>query len=104
MTYKICARCLFAVPEKKKLCTTCGSTKFVAPGQPLHPVIPESEKPSRSTTQEYTAAGPMSLPLPSTQQMSSLREKFAAAEMQPVPSAWEQTWTRVVKAIGGGSV
>lgn len=37
MSYKVCTRCQFVVPQKSKLCTTCGCNKFVAlyDGRPL---------------------------------------------------------------------
>jgi hypothetical protein len=30
MSYKLCTRCQFVVSSKNKLCTTCGSKRFVA--------------------------------------------------------------------------
>ena len=35
MSYKLCTRCQFVVSSKNKLCTTCGSSRFVACEAPV---------------------------------------------------------------------
>ena len=113
MSYKVCTRCQFVVPGKKKICTTCGSKKFQ--GDPLTAPAAKRASSEQPRPSMVAAAGTIyssaRATAPAARQFAgveevggannsnSLRDKFSF-EDEALPTLWwTETWTKVRKAL-----
>lgn len=131
MTYKLCQRCQFLVPDKKKLCPTCGCNKFAELRQNgKHVTAVPIEAPSQAARTQLPAGTPAKAIEPSVlpQSMptgsitafpelqasvaplrqnpasgtSSLRQKFSMSDEEASSVRLQETIDRFKRVFGVG--